>query len=235
MMSTQFSLANDAPSVGHSYVPEILVTASQADVLGPSQKTVKRLFDAVLAAGLLIALAPLLLIIAATIRLTSRGPVLFKQPRWGHRASVFEVYKFRTMYADLGDRFCVQQTARHDLRVTPVGRFLRRTSLDELPQLINVFKGEMSLVGPRPHALGMTLEGRPNADAVPEYFQRYRVKPGLTGWAQVNGYRGPADTIDHLARRVSHDLHYIRNWSLRLDIQILIKTAFKVLNDHNAR
>jgi lipopolysaccharide/colanic/teichoic acid biosynthesis glycosyltransferase len=104
-----------------------------------------------------------------------------------------------------------------------------------LPQLLNVLKGDMSLVGPRPHALGMTVKGRPNADAVPDYFLRYRVKPGLTGWAQVNGYRGPADTIEHLNQRVSHDLSYIKSWSLLLDFEILIKTAFKVLNDRNAR
>jgi lipopolysaccharide/colanic/teichoic acid biosynthesis glycosyltransferase len=235
MMSTEFSFANNAPATGLSSRPEIQVPAYQGDVLTPDQQTAKRVFDAVLAAGLLFVFSPLLMLIAAAIRLTSPGPALFKQPRWGHHAVVFNVYKFRTMYTNCGDQLCRQQTAHQDPRVTPLGRFLRRTSLDELPQLLNVLKGDMSLVGPRPHALGMTVEGRPNADAVQDYFFRYRVKPGLTGWAQVNGYRGPADTIEHLAQRVSHDLAYIKNWSLLFDLQILIKTAFKVLNDRNAR
>jgi len=235
MMSTELSFANDLTATTLPSRTETYAPAHQAGVSALDQQTAKRVFDAVLAGVLLFLLCPLMMLIAAAVRLTSPGPALFKQPRRGHRAVVFNVYKFRTMYTNCGDKMCRQQTAHHDPRVTPLGRFLRRTSLDELPQLLNVLKGDMSLVGPRPHALGMTVEGLANADAVSNYFLRYRVKPGLTGLAQVNGYRGPADTIEHLKQRVSHDLSYIKSWSFLLDFQILIKTAFIVLNDRNAR
>jgi polysaccharide biosynthesis protein PslA len=235
MMSTNLSFANSTTPNGSLHLPNLQTPEFADGALTPFQQAAKRVQDTVLAAGLLLALAPLLLMVAAAIRMSSPGPVLFRQPRWGYRATVFDVYKFRSMYEDRGDRLCRQQTAHRDPRVTPLGRFLRRTSLDELPQLINVLKGDMSLVGPRPHALGMTVEGRRNADAVPGYFQRYQVKPGLTGLAQVRGYRGPADTVEHLTQRVKHDLDYIRRWSLLLDIGILFRTAFTVLNDRNAR
>jgi lipopolysaccharide/colanic/teichoic acid biosynthesis glycosyltransferase len=235
IMSTEFSFSTNPTVTGLASRSEIHLPAHQADISPLDQRTAKRVFDAVLATGLLFVFAPLMVLIAAAIRLTSSGPALFKQPRRGLHAAEFNVYKFRTMYTDCGDPMCHQQTAHQDPRVTPLGRFLRRTSLDELPQLLNVLEGGMSLVGPRPHALGMTVEGLPNADAVPNYLMRYQIKPGLTGLAQVNGYRGPADTIEHLKQRVSHDLSYIKRWSLLLDLQILVKTAFIVLNDRNAR
>jgi len=198
------------------------------------RSVLKTAFDGIGAAILLVFLLPLLMLIAVSVKLGSGGPVLFRQKRWGLDGSVIGVYKFRTMYADREDQMCQRQTTRGDARVTPVGRFLRRTSLDELPQLLNVLKGEMSLVGPRPHALGMTVNGQPNAEIVPTYFDRYRVKPGITGWAQINGYRGAVDSAEHLAHRVNLDLHYIQNWSLWLDVKILFLTVFKVFSDRNA-
>ncbi|MCB4821356.1 sugar transferase [Roseicella aerolata] len=197
--------------------------------------TPKDVFDFLLGLVLLVLLSPVLLAVAAAVKLSSAGPVLFVQDRWGQNGSVIRVFKFRTMRVECEDRLAARQTERNDPRVTPVGHVLRRTSLDELPQLLNVVRGEMSLVGPRPHALGMTVEGRPNAEAVPAYFQRYRAKPGITGLAQIKGYRGPADTIEHLAQRVRYDIEYIASSSLLLDLCILAKTGFKMLHDPSAR
>jgi lipopolysaccharide/colanic/teichoic acid biosynthesis glycosyltransferase len=160
--------------------------------------------------------------------------VLFRQPRAGFNDRVIEVWKFRTMYADARDDRAVHQTKRNDPRVTRVGRILRRTSLDELPQLFNVLAGSMSIVGPRPHALGMTAAGAALHDVIEDYSARHRLKPGITGWAQVNGCRGEVRTHDQLRRRVSLDCYYIENWSLRLDLWIIARTAVKILNDSDA-
>jgi lipopolysaccharide/colanic/teichoic acid biosynthesis glycosyltransferase len=197
--------------------------------------TPKDVFDVVLGSLLLVVLSPVLFAVAIAVKLSSPGPVLFVQQRWGVNGSIIHVFKFRTMRVECEDRVAARQTERNDPRVTRVGHILRKTSLDEPPQLLNVVLGEMSLVGPRPHALGMTVEGRPNAEAVPGYFQRYRAKPGITGLAQVKGYRGPADTTEHLAQRVRYDMDYIANSSLLLDLRILAQTGLKILHDPSAR
>ncbi len=185
---------------------------------------VKGALDRSLALLILLAIAPVLFLCAAGIGLSSPGPVLFRQKRIGYRGREFKIMKFRTMYP--GAFQSPHATDWQDRRVFAFGRLLRRTSFDELPQLINVLRGEMSLVGPRPHMVGQMVEGRPIFEAVNEYAGRHRVKPGITGWAQVNGWRGPTHTIAQIERRVEHDIYYIENWSLMLDAVILIKTIF---------
>lgn len=185
--------------------------------------------DRLLAALFLIALAPLYALIALAIRMDSPGPVLFRQPRAGFNGEIFTIYKFRTMHREATDVAGAKQTSRGDPRVTAVGRFLRRTSLDELPQFANVLKGDMSLVGPRPHAEGTMLGDEPFERAVKNYMQRYRVKPGVTGWAQVNGWRGEADSAEKLQMRIRYDIEYVDNWSIGFDLYILLITPFVVL------
>ena len=190
----------------------------------------KRLEDVVLSILILLAAAIPMLLIASAVRLTSRGPVLFRQRRYGLDGREITIWKFRTMtVAEDGDD--VMQARRADDRVTPLGAFLRRTSLDELPQFVNVLRGDMSIVGPRPHAIAHNEAYR---GLIPGYMLRHKVKPGITGWAQVNGWRGETDTLDKMERRVQLDLWYIRNWSLWLDLRIIAKTAFVVLADENA-
>jgi Undecaprenyl-phosphate glucose phosphotransferase len=198
-----------------------------------SQRLVKGAIDRLLSGLALLFLSPLLLLVVLAIRLDSRGPILFRQPRQGLGDSLFQVYKFRTMHADQGDTRGEQQTQRDDPRVTRVGAWLRRTSIDELPQLLNVMRGEMSLVGPRPHTPHMLIGDKQIFDLVDEYSFRHRVKPGITGLAQVNGYRGAIDTPEHLRARIDFDLYYIDHWSLWLDIKIMFRTAaicFKGVN-----
>jgi len=186
-------------------------------------------------AGLAVAfLSPILLLIAIAVKLDSPGPVLFRQDRRGFNNTVFRVYKFRTMYHHMADVSGARQTSRNDPRVTRVGQFLRSTSLDELPQLFNVITGDMSLVGPRPHALASCAGGKLYEDVVAEYAARYRVKPGITGWAQVNGWRGETDTVDKISKRVEYDIAYIENWSIGLDLWILLRTALLVIHDPHA-
>jgi len=194
----------------------------------------KDVFDFFGALFLILALAPVLLAVALAVKLSSPGPVLFAQQRWGVNGTRIRVFKFRSMRVECEDQLARRQTEKNDPRVTRVGHVIRRTSLDELPQLFNVLRGEMSLVGPRPHALGMTVEGRPNAEVVPSYFQRYRAKPGITGLAQIKGYRGPANTAEHLAQRVRYDLEYFEDRSLLLDLRILFQTISKVVHDPSA-
>ncbi|MBS0644280.1 MAG: undecaprenyl-phosphate glucose phosphotransferase [Acetobacteraceae bacterium] len=195
---------------------------------------IKRAEDVILSGSILLAIAPAMLAIAIIIKVTSRGPVFFRQRRVGYNNQVIEVLKFRSMYTHLSDADATVQTRRGDSRVTPVGVWLRRYSLDELPQLLNVLKGNMSLVGPRPHALATTAGGIALEEAVPVYASRHRVKPGITGWAQVNGYRGALDSVEKIVHRVNHDLYYIENWSLTLDLKILWATASRVFVDDNA-
>ena len=194
----------------------------------------KRWSDILVAGLALLAFSPIMLIVAAAIKLESKGPVLFRQPRLGFNGRRFELLKFRSMYAERSDAGASVQTSRNDSRVTRVGRFIRRTSLDELPQLLNVLYGQMSIVGPRPHALATTAEGRALDQAVIDYAARHRVRPGMTGWAQVNGLRGELDTIDKLEKRVRFDIYYIEKWSLLFDLRILIRTLLVVLHDPKA-
>jgi putative colanic acid biosynthesis UDP-glucose lipid carrier transferase len=191
---------------------------------------IKRASDLVFSTVLLLTLWPVLLLIAIGVRLSSPGPILFRQRRYGMYGEAINVYKFRTMtVCEDGDT--VTQAQRNDPRVTRFGGFLRRTSLDELPQLFNVFLGSMSLVGPRPHAVAHNEEYR---RVIEGYMLRHKVRPGITGWAQVNGLRGETDTVDKMQRRVEYDLDYLRNWSLGLDLTILLRTASLVWRDRNA-
>jgi Undecaprenyl-phosphate glucose phosphotransferase len=195
---------------------------------------VKEIEDRVLAALLLLFLAPLFLVVATAIKLDSRGPVFFRQKRYGFNNHLIGVYKFRSMYHELSDPKAEKLVTRNDPRVTRIGAFLRKTSIDELPQLINVLLGEMSVVGPRPHALSAKAADRLYEEVVAEYAARHRVKPGITGWAQVMGWRGETDTVEKIQKRVEHDLYYIENWSLAFDIKILLLTFFAVLKPENA-
>ncbi len=195
----------------------------------------KWLFDKVVASIALLLLAPVMLGVALAVKLTSKGPVLFRQKRYGFNNDLIEVYKFRSMYTDMTDASAAKLVTKDDPRVTPVGRFIRRSSLDELPQLFNVLKGELSLVGPRPHALQAKAASQNYHDVVDGYFARHRVKPGITGWAQINGWRGETDTEEKIQKRVEFDLYYIENWSIFLDIFIIAKTPFSLLfNNDNA-
>jgi Undecaprenyl-phosphate glucose phosphotransferase len=194
----------------------------------------KTLEDRFLAGLFLLLLSPLLGLIALAIKLDSMGPVLFRQPRHGFNHNLIEVLKFRSMRADAGDAHGVVQATQGDPRVTRVGHFLRRTSLDELPQLINVLRGEMSIVGPRPHPVGTRTKGHLFEDIVDSYAARHRVKPGITGWAQVNGWRGETDTFEKIQKRVEYDLYYIDNWSIWLDLVIMAKTLAVVLRGDKA-
>lgn len=191
---------------------------------------VKSLFDKAVAVLALILLLPLFITIAIFIKCTSPGPVFFKQARLGLNGKQFNVYKFRSMKLH-DERGVVRQASKQDSRFTPIGAFLRRTSLDELPQFINVLLGDMSVVGPRPHAL---QHNEMYKNLVEQYMLRHRVKPGITGWAQINGYRGETDTVDKMAKRVEFDLYYIRNWSIWMDTQIVVWTAFKGWTGRNA-
>ncbi|SHF23198.1 putative colanic acid biosysnthesis UDP-glucose lipid carrier transferase [Microbulbifer donghaiensis] len=190
----------------------------------------KRLEDLVLATAILTLIAPLMAAIAVGIRLTSPGPAIFRQRRYGLDGRVIDVWKFRSMSVQENGETVVQ-AKRQDPRVTKFGRFLRRTSLDELPQLFNVLQGSMSIVGPRPHAVAHNEQYR---RLVNGYMLRHKVKPGITGWAQINGWRGETDTVEKMARRVEHDLHYIRNWSILLDLRILMLTFSKGFISENS-
>jgi Undecaprenyl-phosphate glucose phosphotransferase len=194
----------------------------------------KRSFDFVTALILLIALSPLLALTALAIRLDSRGPILFRQPRLGLNNKEFNVLKFRSMYVEKSDLAAREQTKRNDSRVTRVGAWLRRLSIDELPQLFNVLRGDMSLVGPRPHALGMQVKNRLCDEIVREYAVRHRMRPGITGWAQVRGLRGAVDEPALLEARVNHDIYYIDNWSFVFDLRILMMTVIELIRPRNA-
>ncbi|HEV3105435.1 MAG TPA: undecaprenyl-phosphate glucose phosphotransferase [Trinickia sp.] len=202
-----------------------------ASPLSPSALLQKEAFDRVFAALALVALLPLLVLIALAVKLSSRGPVFFTQRRKGADGRVFRIFKFRTMRVHDEASGTLRQATRNDPRVTRLGAFLRRTSLDELPQFLNVLRGEMSVVGPRPHALEHDdLYGR----IVDGYVHRYRMKPGITGWAQVNGLRGETDQIEKMQSRVEYDLYYLRNWSFALDMRIIVATLVNGFVHRNA-
>ncbi len=190
--------------------------------------------DRVLATLFLLMLSPLFLLIAIAIKLDSKGPVFFKQRRYGFNNELVEVYKFRTLKHECADANATKLVTADDDRVTGIGRFLRRSSFDELPQFITVLKGGMSIVGPRPHAVLAKAGDELYGDVVDGYFARHRVKPGITGWAQINGWRGETDTREKILRRTEHDLYYIENWSLLLDLYIVARTPLSMLKGENA-
>ena len=191
---------------------------------------IKRLEDLILASGIMTLITIPMLVIAVWIKCTSKGPIIFKQDRYGLNGRKIRMWKFRSMTVTENDAV-VTQAKKGDTRITKVGAFLRRTSLDELPQFINVLKGDMSVIGPRPHAVAHNEEYRKIVDF---YMLRHKVKPGITGWAQVNGARGETETVDKMKTRIEYDLEYIRNWSLWLDFKIVIFTVFRSFNDKNA-
>jgi exopolysaccharide biosynthesis polyprenyl glycosylphosphotransferase len=196
---------------------------------------IKEAEDYVIGGVVTLLLLPVLALVAVAIKLDNPGPVIFKQRRHAFNNHEFDIYKFRTMrWNPTAATENLRQTCRNDDRITRVGRFLRASSLDELPQLINVLKGDMSLVGPRPHAVNMRTEDRLGHEITSLYAHRHRVKPGITGWSQVNGSRGAVDTTAQLHRRVALDLHYIENWSLLLDLKILVLTCREVIKRTNA-
>ncbi|MDP8998258.1 MAG: undecaprenyl-phosphate glucose phosphotransferase, partial [Pseudomonadota bacterium] len=198
---------------------------------GPLMKDVT---DKIIGACALIALSPVFLITAIAVKLDSKGPIFFKQKRYGFNNELIEVYKFRSMYIDESDATASKLVSKGDPRVTRVGRCIRRTTIDELPQLFNVMNGELSLVGPRPHATQAKAGTALYENVVRGYFARHRVKPGLTGWAQVNGWRGETDTKEKIERRVECDLYYIENWSLTFDLYILARTPLALITAQNA-
>src|SRR5690606_23311734 len=187
----------------------------------------KGLEDRLLGSLILLLVAPLMALVALAIKLDSPGPVLFRQKRYGFNNELIEVLKFRTMRTDLCDEDGVVSTRANDPRLTRVGGFLRRTSLDELPQFINVLRGDMSIVGPRPHATQTRAGDKLLEEVVAEYSVRHKVKPGITGWAQINGWRGTIDTVEKLRNRVEFDIYYLENWSLMFDLKIIALTLFK--------
>jgi Undecaprenyl-phosphate glucose phosphotransferase len=195
----------------------------------------KWLFDKIVGTLALICALPIMLLVALAIKLDSKGPVFFKQRRYGFNNELIEIYKFRSIHVEYADSTASRLVGRNDRRVTRVGRFIRKMSLDELPQLFNVvFIGNLSLVGPRPHAVNAKAAEHLYDEAVDGYFARHRVKPGITGWAQINGWRGETDSQEKIQRRVEHDLYYIENWSLLLDIYILLRTPFAVFSTRSA-
>lgn len=204
-----------------------LISLSESPITNSANAFTKSLFDKVIALVALLALSPIMIVTALLIKLTSTGPVIFKQKRDGWDGSVIEVWKFRSMYLHEEHAGNVTQAKVNDQRVTPLGRFLRRTSIDELPQLVNVLQGSMSLVGPRPHALA---HNKSYSEKIDSYFSRHRIKPGITGLAQIKGLRGETETLDKMQQRVAQDIEYIRNWSIWLDLKILLLTPVRLLS-----
>jgi putative colanic acid biosynthesis UDP-glucose lipid carrier transferase len=206
-----------------------VVSVCETPIFGVNA-VMKRIFDVVMATLILLMIWPIMLAVAIGVKLGSRGPVLFKQRRYGLGGEEIMVYKFRSMTVQ-EDGAQVVQARKNDVRVTRFGAFLRRTSLDELPQFFNVLGGSMSIVGPRPHAVAHNEQYRKLIDG---YMIRHKVKPGITGWAQVNGFRGETETVEKMQKRIEYDLDYLRNWSVSLDAWIMVKTVITVLKDRNA-
>jgi Undecaprenyl-phosphate glucose phosphotransferase len=219
----------------HSVLGEVPVIHLFDRPLADWDVVMKWLFDKIFGSVILFAALPVMALVAMAIKIDSRGPMTFRQQRYGFNNEPIEVYKFRSMYIDQCDATGSKVVTRNDPRVTWVGRIIRKASLDELPQLFNVvFKGNLSLVGPRPHAMNGKVEARLYDEAVDGYFARHRVKPGITGWAQINGWRGEIDTREKIKCRVEHDLYYIENWSLLFDFYIVAKTPFALTNTESA-
>ncbi len=218
----------------HNWRPNLVLLLAPVAPLTPWSRRFKRLMDIVLACAGMVVTAPLTLLIAIAIVVESAGPVLFWQRRIGLYGVPFLMLKFRTMRPHDDDPGSLRQATRHDPRVTRAGRWLRRYSVDELPQLLNVLKGEMSIVGPRPHAPGTRAGGRLFEDVTRRYTARHCVQPGITGLAQVRGWRGETDTEEKLLRRIDSDLEYIATWSAGLDIKIIWRTVLAVFHMRNA-
>ncbi len=219
----------------YSYIGNVPVLDVFDKPIADWDVVLKICFDKLFGSLALILLAPVMAAVAIAVKLDSPGPALFKQRRYGFNNELIEVYKFRSMYADKLDPGARKLVTRDDPRVTRVGRFIRKTSLDELPQLFNVvFKGNLSLVGPRPHAVTARAADHLYDEVVDGYFARHRVRPGITGWAQIYGWRGETDTSEKIQRRVEHDLYYIENWSILLDLYIIAVTPFALAKSENA-
>ncbi|MBU1333795.1 MAG: undecaprenyl-phosphate glucose phosphotransferase [Alphaproteobacteria bacterium] len=218
----------------YSYVGDIAVFDMADRPISDWNLVFKWVFDKLVAITALILLSPIMVATAIAIKLESRGPIFFMQSRHGFNNELIKIYKFRSMRTDMADQSAAKLVTKGDPRVTKVGRFIRKTSIDELPQLFNVLKGELSIVGPRPHALQAKAANQLYYEAVEGYFARHRVKPGMTGWAQINGWRGETDTIDKIMQRVNHDLYYIENWSILFDAYILVMTPLRLFNSENA-
>jgi len=218
----------------YSYVGSVPLFDVVDKPLADWDRVMKRAFDLTFGLLALLALMPIMVGAAIAIKLDSRGPIFFRQKRYGFNNELIDVWKFRSMYVDQADADAARLVTRGDPRVTRVGRFIRRTSIDELPQLFNVIAGTLSLVGPRPHALSAKADNQLYEQVVDSYFARHRVKPGVTGWAQINGWRGETDTSDKIERRVECDLYYIENWSIAFDLYILFATPLRLLSSENA-
>jgi Undecaprenyl-phosphate glucose phosphotransferase len=218
----------------YSYIGDIPFLAVFDKPLSDWGWAVKEVEDRVIAAIAIVLLSPVMLAVAIAVKSTSKGPVLFRQKRHGFNNQLVEVYKFRSMFTEMSDASAAKLVTRDDPRVTPVGRFIRKTSLDELPQLFNVLKGELSLVGPRPHATQAKAGNRIYNEVVDGYYARHRMKPGITGLAQIHGWRGETDTEEKLQRRVEFDIQYIDSWSIWMDLYILAMTPVSLINSRNA-
>lgn len=214
----------------YSYVGDIAVFDMADRPISDWNLVFKWVFDKLVAVSALVLLSPVMVAAAIAIKLETKGPVFFMQNRHGFNNEQIRIYKFRSMRTDMLDHNAVKQVTRDDPRVTKVGKFIRKTSIDELPQLFNVLKGELSIVGPRPHALQAKADNKLYYEAVEGYFARHRVKPGMTGWAQINGWRGETDTIDKIMQRVNHDLYYIEHWSILLDLYIVLMTPVSLVS-----
>jgi Undecaprenyl-phosphate glucose phosphotransferase len=232
-------LAPDLANFAFAHRPLVLlgdlpvITLFERPISG-TDAIVKRAEDLILTLGILFFIWPIMLLTAIAVKLDSPGPIFFRQPREGFNNQRFRVWKFRSMTHEACETDGINQATRGDQRVTRVGRIIRATSIDELPQLFNVLQGDMSLVGPRPHAPSTRAAGRLFHEVVQTYAARHKVKPGITGWAQVCGWRGETDTEEKLVKRLEHDLHYIENWSVPFDLYILVRTVFAVLFPKNA-
>jgi Undecaprenyl-phosphate glucose phosphotransferase len=219
----------------YSYIGSVAVLDVFDKPIADWDVVMKWLFDKIVGSLALLCVFPIMVAVAIAIKLDSRGPVLFRQKRYGFNNELIEIYKFRSMYVDQADVDANKLVTVGDPRVTRVGRFIRKTSLDELPQLFNVvFAGNLSLVGPRPQAQHAKSANRLYDEAVDGYFARHRVKPGITGWAQIHGWRGETNSQEKIQQRVEHDLYYIENWSILLDLYILLRTPFALLRTENA-
>jgi Undecaprenyl-phosphate glucose phosphotransferase len=221
-------------SKAYSYVGDVPVFDMADRPISDWNLVFKWVFDKAVAVTALVLLSPVMVATAVAIKLESNGPVFFRQKRHGFNNQLIDMYKFRSMYTEMTDAGASKLVTKDDPRVTRVGRFIRRTSIDELPQLFNVLKGELSIVGPRPHALQAKAANQLYYEAVEGYFARHRVKPGMTGWAQIHGWRGETDTVEKIMQRVHHDLYYIENWSLLLDIYIVFMTPIRLFKSENA-